>query len=226
MGGRWLSRLSLAAAAAAGALALFAATPAWADTTVPLNPHQVGSLATAFSHDGCTDAYVPYQQAGKDVWVFVWPDTTGTLNSVTLTFDTTGGHTADLTVSLKDGNLTTDNGTLKFWAPVPAGARILSGTSQVGDPVNTDQFNVTHTCLATNTPTTTPPTGTTTAPPTGSTSTTPGTPGGSNSASPSPGPKLPVTGAPLAVILGFGALLLVAGSVLLVLRRRGIKFTS
>lgn len=215
MGTRWWGRLA-AVAGTAAVVGLAAASPAWADTTIDINPGNVPTTAEGHSDHECNFGGGPF--ADKDVWVFVLPgnDKAGEFVSVTATF----GANGTLTIPTNGGAIVNDKGTSKAWITTPAGWTLTAATAVVTGTA--DKFNLTHTCPAGGgnggeTPTPTPsesesPSTTTPATPGGSVS---GAPGGGNG-----GGSLPVTGAATLTTAVLGAALVAGGAALLAVRRR------
>lgn len=216
MGAQWMGRLA-AVAGTVAVVALATAAPAWADTTVDINPGNVPTTADAHGDQGCDFGGGPF--ADKDVWVFVLPgkhDTVGDFVSVTAEF----GANGTLTIPTDGGAIVTDNGTSKAWIVTPAGWTLTDATAVISGTA--DKFNLTHTCPAgggggetpTPVPSDTPSTPTTTAP--GSPGTSASAPGGGGAG----GGGLPVTGAATVSTAVVGAALVVGGVALLAVRRR------
>ncbi|WP_089254251.1 hypothetical protein [Asanoa hainanensis] len=67
------------------------AAPAWADTTVHLDPADTGKTAAAFPVNRCDPNLGGGPFAGEDVWVFAAPRGAGEFRSVTIEFATEGG---------------------------------------------------------------------------------------------------------------------------------------
>jgi len=141
-----LLRTGLVGAAAFVAVAVGA--PAWANTTISINPGNVPTTAAGFSGHTCD----PNQGGGPftndDVWVFVLPGnhaTTGDFVSITADFGPDG--TVTITSAANPGNF--DNGgpqTSKGWIIQPAGATLVGATAVITGTA--DFFNLTHTCPA------------------------------------------------------------------------------
>lgn len=96
---RRLARAALSTTAAAACLAL--ATPAWASSTIGLNPAHEGRTAAHFNQV-CDDERFAGLPAGDDGWHFVLPGKEyGDFESLTLTFN---DGTAAVTVTIPDGS--------------------------------------------------------------------------------------------------------------------------
>src|SRR5262245_21588811 len=236
--GMALGRLTkLGAAVAAGAAAvLLVPSVAWANTTPSLLAGQTGKDILAsdggFNKQGSPDCTGITHSATEDVWVFNWPgggpnNNAGDLVNVTIGWDNTGDHTADVFKSKSDGTLTSDNGTLKWYVITPHGWRLEAGVSEVTGQTSNGSFVLTHTCAGTQTPPTT---------------TSPGGGGGggggdgdgdggsssssssSNPGTPTPpgggGGNLPTTGVAIGGIVAAGLGLIAGGTVLMLARRR------
>ena len=228
MGWNLLGRVA-AGAAAAVLVGLATTSPAFADTTVGVNPGNVPTTASAFGTHECDENFGGGPYADSDVWVFVLPgneDTAGDFVSVTATF----GANATVTIPADGGAVVTDKGTSKAWIATPAGWT-LTGASAVITGTAT-KFNLTHTCPAGGggqTPTPTPSGSQATASPSPTGVSASETPGGStggstdNSTGGSAGGvsgSLPLTGAAVTGVALSGAALVAGGIVLLVARRR------
>jgi LPXTG-motif cell wall-anchored protein len=215
MGAQWVGRLA-AVAGTAAMVALAAAAPAWADTTVGINPGNVPTTAEDHDDHGCDFGGGPF--ADKDVWVFVLPgehDKVGDFVSVTAVF----GANGSLTIPTDGGDIVTDKGTSKAWIITPAGWTLTGATAVVTGTA--EKFNLTHTCPAggggTESPTPAP------SDSESPTTSTPGSPGVSVSGSSgagSGGGGLPVTGTATVSIAVLGVALVAGGIALLAVRRR------
>jgi len=228
-----LRRLTmLAGAAAAGAaVVLMVPSVAWANTTPSLLAGQTGKDILAsdggFNQQGQSGCEGITHTATEDAWVFNWPgggpNNAGNLVSVTIGWDNTGDHTADVFKTKPDGTLTSDNGTLKWVVITPHGLRLESGVSEVTGQTANGAFVLTHTCAGTQTPPTT------TSPGGGggggggggdgggSSSTTPGTPPTTTTP---PSGHLPVTGVAIGGFVVAGVGLIAGGTALMFFRRR------
>jgi hypothetical protein len=83
----------LGGAAAVAAVIGLSAAPAWADTTIHIDPADVGQTAAAFPVQRCDPNLGGGPFAGEDVWVFALPrpQDQGEFRSVTIQFATEGG---------------------------------------------------------------------------------------------------------------------------------------
>jgi hypothetical protein len=229
----WLLRVGLVGAAATAALAV--GSPAWANSTININPGNVSTTAAAYHNKNC-DANQGGSFAGKDVWVFVLPgkhDTGGDFVSVTANFGTNGSVT--ITTAADPHNFANGGpATAKAWIVTPAGWTLVGASAVITGTASF--FNLTHTCPAggSSTPTPTPsssisgsPSSSPSTPPSHDGSTPPPsgsrTPGGPDGGTPSGGaPTGGGGGQPAGSLLwGLGALAVAAGGgVTLVLVRR------
>ncbi|MFI7429541.1 LPXTG cell wall anchor domain-containing protein [Micromonospora sp. NPDC049836] len=240
---RSLARAAVTASAAAACFAL--ATPAWASAAVT-NPtlRQAGKhvLASDAEFDqGFGNCAGADQQAGQDIWVFIWPGNgVESVDAVKIGWDTDNDGTTDTFKTLADGHFTTDNGAKKVWFATPTGWRLESGESTIHGQVPQNLFNLTHTCSGTTqtqSPSPTPSTTDSQSPtPSDSGTPTPGQPGGTETPGPSGsvgggaggGGSLPITGVAATSIAVTGVALIGGGIALMTLRRRRdrITFTS
>lgn len=247
----WPGRvLALFGAAGAATLAGLAGTIAPAASALPVPPvplhesHQ-NSTASGFSTKSCAQIPGEAPVTGRDGFVFVLPGNDADFVELTLQFKTTTGAT--VTVKIPDPNDSnpdgiTTNGTSKAWVLVPIGWTLLNGSAVVSGETDADFFNLTHTCPGTpGTPSSSPPASPSSAPPSQSASPsespsgsvspegTPTTPGTTPPPS-QPGSVggLPLTGVAVQGIALGGAALIVAGALLLLLRRgrSRVEFTS
>lgn len=220
MGTRWWGRLA-AVAGTAAAVGLAVASPAWAGTTVDINPGNVPTTAEGHGDHGCDFGGGPF--ADKDVWVFVLPgnqDKVGDFVSVTAVF----GANGSLTIPTDGGAIVTDKGTSKAWITTPAGWTLTGATAVITGTA--EKFNLTHTCPAGGGGQTPTPVPSESATPTPGTS---GTPGASVSGTPGAGTgggSLPVTGGAVLTTAVLGAALVAGGAVLLAVRRRKEAFAA
>lgn len=140
----WATRLAVLAAA--GLLALWPSTAAWAVDTVEINKGNVPTTAAGFENHKCDPNQGGGPFPGKDVWVFVLPgnhDQSGDFISVTATFGSNGSVT--ITAAGDPDNF--DNGgpsTAKAWIVTPAGWTLTGATAEITGEA--DFFNLTHTC--------------------------------------------------------------------------------
>jgi hypothetical protein len=155
MGSNLLGRLTVMAGVAA-VVGLAAASPAWADTTVAVNPGNVPTTASAYGTPDCDENFGGGPYAKSDVWVFVLPgnqNKVGEFVSITATF---GAH-GTLKIPADGGAVVTDKGASKAWITTPAGWTLTDASAVITGTA--DKFNLTHTCPATGSgrpPTATP----------------------------------------------------------------------
>ncbi|MFD2764794.1 hypothetical protein [Micromonospora eburnea] len=148
---RRVARAGFTAAAATACLAL--ATPAWAASITHPVLHQANQHILA-SNNGYNQGFgkctgKTTQQAGEDVWVFVWPgNSVKSIDALKIGWDTNNDGTADTFKTLTDGHYTTDNGAKKVWFATPAGWKLETGESTVQGSTPQNFFNLTHTCAA------------------------------------------------------------------------------
>jgi LPXTG-motif cell wall-anchored protein len=214
MGSNLLGRLTVMTGAAV-VVGLAAASPAWADTKVNINPGNVPTTASAYGAPDCDKNFGGGPYKGSDVWVFVLPgnqNKVGDFVSVTATF----GANGTLQIPADGGGIVTDKGTSKAWITTPAGWTLTGASAVITGTA--DKFNLTHTCPAGGggqTPTPTP------TPEPSRSSASPGPTGGSISGvSAGSTGGLPITGAAVTSVAMTGAALVAGGIVLLVARRR------
>lgn len=189
------------------------AAPPEPTLTPVLNPGQQNSTADDFqSSCGNIPQAVPKGSVG---WVFVLGGNEAEFLTLTLQFKDAKGN--PVTVTIPNGaypsGIITDNGTSKAWVIVPSGWTLVNGSATV-DVATTQNFQVTHTCTGTATPS--PSTS-----PTPSKSSGTSTPPSSGSST--PGGNLPLTGPAIGGIVLTGIAALGGGIALLVLRRRRDK---
>ncbi|MGE5829166.1 MAG: hypothetical protein ACM30G_12520 [Micromonosporaceae bacterium] len=177
-----LSRIALVGAATVVALAI--GSPAWANSTIDINPGNVadgGTTAADFDNHECNANQGGGPYATQDVWVFNLPNqgatSLGEFISITAHFE--GQADQEINTTDDPGNFNTgDPGTSKAWILTPAGWKLTGAEAVISDPsdVATEQtfFVLTHTCPADPQATTPPPP--TTTPPVRTTD--PGTPSG------------------------------------------------
>jgi hypothetical protein len=244
----WSGRvLALFGAAAAATLAGLAGTIAPAASALPVPPlplHEShrNSTAAGFPTKSCAQIPGEAPVTGRDGFVFVLPGNDADFVELTLQFKTTAGAT--VTVKIPDPNDSnpdgiTTNGTSKAWVLVPLGWTLLDGSAVVSGETRTDDFNLTHTCPGT--PGTPPSSSSSSAPPSQSASPSvspsgsvspEGTPTTSGTtpppSQPGSGGGLPLTGVAVQGVALGGAALIVAGALLLLLRRgrSRVEFTS
>ncbi|GIF69146.1 hypothetical protein Ais01nite_71810 [Asanoa ishikariensis] len=80
-----------AGAAVAAAMIGLGAAPAWADTTIHIDPADTGKTAAAFPVHRCDPNLGGGPFAGEDVWVFAAPRGAGEFLTLTIEFATEGG---------------------------------------------------------------------------------------------------------------------------------------
>jgi hypothetical protein len=226
----WLLRVGLMGATATAALAV--GSPAWANSTININPGNVSTTAAAYQNHTCDANQGGGPLAGKDIWVFVLPGNhgvTGDFVSVTATFGTNGSITI---TSPTDVHNFANGGpaTAKAWIVTPAGWTLTGATAVITGTAA--KFNLTHTCPAGSTPTPKPSDGSPSpsspgSPPSHGHSTPPpgtDTPDGPHSGTPNGGaPTGGGGGQPAGNLLwGLGALAIAAGGgvTLILVRRR------
>ena len=180
------------AAAAVAAVIGLGAAPAWADSTIHLDPGDTGKTAAAFPVHRCDPNLGGGPFAGEDVWVFALrdPRVQGEFRSVTIEFATEGGPQTE--------TITTAPATDRAIVGDRAWIRTSAGQSASGELVN--PFSIVNaTAVVTG-----------------------GVDGGFDLAQtcPATGGALPVTGPSLTGIAGIGGALTAAGLALVALRRR------
>src|SRR5215467_11870320 len=150
-----LLRTGLLGAAAFVSVAL--GSPAWANTTISINPGNVPTTAAGFSGHDCDPNQGGGPFAGEDVWVFVLPGnhaTTGDFVSITADFGPDG--TVTITSAANPGNFANGGpATSKAWIIVPAGETLVGATAVITGTATS--FNLTHTCPASTPPSSPPP---------------------------------------------------------------------
>ncbi|MGR6319905.1 hypothetical protein Q2K19_26360 [Micromonospora soli] len=184
----------------AAVIGLGAAAPAWADTTINIDPADTGTTAAGFRTHVCDPNLGGGPFQAEDVWVFALPAAAqqGTFTSLTITFATEGGPDTEVitTTPAADRAIVGD----KAWIRTPAGlspsgalVNPFSLTSARAVITGTDgTFDLAQTCPAS---------------------------GGT------PSPSLPVTGAAvsgptLGKLAAMGGSLIAVGLVLLLAQRR------
>jgi hypothetical protein len=218
-----LSRLGLVGAVVGVALAV--GSPAWADSTININPGTVPTTAAGFPTHICDPNQGGGPYPGQDVWIFILPgshDVSGDFVSVTANFGANGTKT--ITAALEPGNFANGGpAAAKAWIVTDAGWTLVSATAVITGTASF--FTLSHTCPASSTPTPSPSTSPSKSPsPTPSVPTTPssspptsGSPtpggGGSSGATPSGGANTGGGGGQPAGSLawGLGALAVAAG---------------
>ncbi|RGC70243.1 hypothetical protein C5N14_07420 [Micromonospora sp. MW-13] len=192
---RRLARAALSTTAAAASLAL--ATPAWASSTIGLNPAHEGQTASHFTQV-CDDERFAGLPAGDDGWHFVLPGKeSGSFESLTLTFD---DGTAAVTVRIPDGSdaypdfFYSTGGRaprqIHAYLFTPAGWTLVGGSATVSGTGT--KFNVSHTCAgeaSTESPSPSPSPSTPESPQPSESPSTSASPSGSPSATESPVPS-------------------------------------
>lgn len=205
-------------AAVAGAVVvvgLATASPAWADTTVDINPGNVPTTAEGHGDHGCDFGGGPFPD--QDVWVFVLPgnhDKVGDFVSVTAVF----GASGSLTIPADGGAIVTDKGTSKAWITTPAGWTLTAASAVVTGTA--EKFNLTHTCPAGGggqTPTPSPTPSGSESPSTPASPTTSASGGGAGGSGDG---SLPITGSATMTTAAVGTALVAGGVALLAVRRR------
>lgn len=141
---------------AVAAVVLVAAAPAWAQTSISINPGNVPTTAEGHDTHECNPDQGGGPFPGQDVWVFVLPGnqaTTGDFQSVTATFVE---GTVTITRDDDPDNFSPEGGpaTSKAWVVTPAGWTLTGATAEISG--SADFFNLTHTCPGGPGPTPTP----------------------------------------------------------------------
>ncbi|MFR9774925.1 LPXTG cell wall anchor domain-containing protein [Micromonospora sp. MS34] len=234
---RHVTRAAFTAAAATALLAF--ASPAWASSTVPLNPSHKGSTAANFQQE-CDDERFASLGDNQDGWHFVLPGSdAGSFETLTLTFNDGTGQVEikipDASDAYPDYLYSTggnDPQTIHAYVFTPAGWTLVDGSAVISG--TGDKFNLSHTCAGT-TPSKSPsPSPSSSESPTPSESpSTSESPNGDTSASPgssvggSGGTQggLPLTGVAATSIALTGVVLIGGGVALMTLRRRRDKIT-
>ncbi|MFC8618650.1 LPXTG cell wall anchor domain-containing protein [Micromonospora purpureochromogenes] len=203
---RYVARAALTATAATACLAL--AAPAWASSTIPLNPAHKGSTA-ADAQQECEDERFTGRTPGQDGWHFVLPGgaESGSFETLTLTFsdgtNTVTVKVPDSTDAYPDHLYPAGNTGRMIHAYLftPAGWTLVDGTATISGEA--DKFNLSHACAGTaptQSPSPSPSTSESPQPsgsPSESTSPTSSvTPTESGSPSESTSPSTPVSGSP------------------------------
>ena len=184
-----LVRIGLVACGAAVALAV--GSPAWADTTININPGNVPTTAAGFDSHSCDPNQGGGPFTGQDVWVFVLPGNhSGSGDFVSVVADFGANGTVTITSSADPGNFSNGGpATSKAWVVTPAGWTLTGASAVITGTA--DFFVLTHTCPAMSSPSPSPSGSPSTSPsPSGSPSSSPSSsvsPSGSTSTSTSPG---------------------------------------
>jgi len=222
MKAKGLLKVCLGGAIAAAALGI--SGPAWAVSTININPGNVPTTAAGFNNHECDANFGGGPFPGQDVWVFVLPgnhDTSGDFVSLTANFNGNGSIT--ITAAANPGNFSNGGpATSKAFIIAPAGFTLTGASAVITGTA--DFFNLTHTCPASGTPTPTP-TMTPTASPTVTPTATPtATPTRTAATVPSGAVKAGGGGSQSSgsLVWGLGALTVAAGGVstLMLFRRR------
>ncbi len=143
------------AAAAALAVLGLGAAPAWADTTIHIDPGDTGKTAAAFPVQRCDPNLGGGPFAGEDVWVFAAPRGAGEFRSVTIEFATEGGPLTETITTAPAGDraIVGDRAWIRTSAgQAPSGElvnpfSIITATAQVTGADGT--FDLAQTCPAT-----------------------------------------------------------------------------
>jgi len=222
MKAKGLLKVCLGGAIAAAALGI--SGPAWAVSTININPGNVPTTAAGFNTHECDANFGGGPFPGQDVWVFVLPgnhDTSG--DFVSLTADFNGNGSITITAAANPGNFSNGGpATSKAFIIAPAGFTLTGASAVITGTA--DFFNLTHTCPASGSPSPTP-TMTPTASPTVTPTATPtATPTRTAATVPSGAVKAGGGGSQSSgsLVWGLGALTVAAGGVstLMLFRRR------
>jgi hypothetical protein len=223
MKAKGLLKVCLGGAIAAAVLGF--SGPAWAVSTININPGNVPTTAAGFNNHECDANFGGGPFPGQDVWVFVLPGNHATSGDfLSLTADFNGNGSITITTAMNPGNFSNGGpATSKAFIIAPAGFTLTGASAIITGTA--DSFNLTHTCPASGSPTPSP-----TVTPTGSPTPTP-TPTVTPTATPTRTATVP-TGAVKAggggsqssggLVWGLGALTVAAGGVstLMLFRRR------
>jgi hypothetical protein len=150
-----------AAAGLAGAVALAFAVPALAGdtTTIEINPGNVPTTAAGFSKTSC-DQVPGSTPDWLDGWVFVLPESVkaeGNFDYIEAVYQDEGGNVLRFNTA-DDGGIVSGSGNNKAYIITPAGLTLIDAQAEVelkeddGKENGKDkepQFNLTHTCPAT-----------------------------------------------------------------------------
>lgn len=222
MKAKGLLKVCLGGAIAAAALGI--SGPAWAVSTININPGNVPTTAAGFNTHECDANFGGGPFPGQDVWVFVLPgnhDTSG--DFVSLTADFNGNGSITITAAANPGNFSNGGpATSKAFIIAPAGFTLTGASAVITGTA--DFFNLTHTCPASGSPSPTP-TMTPTASPTVTPTATPtATPTRTAATVPTGAVKAGGGGSQSSgsLVWGLGALTVAAGGVstLMLFRRR------
>ncbi|MEU9507724.1 LPXTG cell wall anchor domain-containing protein [Micromonospora sp. NPDC048170] len=141
-------RTAVSAAAATACLAL--ATPAWASSTIQINPDHKDETAGGFSTQDCADPRFAGRPADHDGWHFVLPGgkAAGDFETLTLAFET---GTGKVTVTVPDADdaypdalYSAGNRLIHAYLFTPAGWTLLDGSAVITGTAA--KFNLSHTC--------------------------------------------------------------------------------
>lgn len=148
---RRVARTTVSAVAATACLAL--ATPAWASSTIQINPDHKEETAGGFSEQDCNDPRFAGRPADHDGWHFILPGGKGSggFETLTLTFDT---GSSEVTVTVPNaGDAYPDalypagkdeDRLIHAYLFTPAGWTLLDGSAAISGTA--DKFNLSHTC--------------------------------------------------------------------------------
>lgn len=141
---------------AAGVAALAFGSPAWANSTISINPGNVPTTAAGFDTHECDANFGGGPFPNQDVWVFVLPgnhSTSGDFVSLTANFGANG--TVTITAAANPGNFSNGGpATSKAFIVTPAGFTLVGATAEITGTA--DFFNLTHTCPASGSPSPSP----------------------------------------------------------------------
>ena len=225
-------------AAAAAMMCLAAATPAWAESTIPLRQSNV--KAGDFEEQNCGDERFAARPSDHDGWHFVLPGGSAAGSFVSLTLNFTDNDGNPVTVIIPDPSdpypdafYESAGRTNHAYLFTPAGWTLVDGEARItGDVMEGRKFNLSHTCAGK------PGAGEPTPSPSDSNSppvspSDPASPSTSPSSSPAvpgddeDGGALPVTGVAVGAISVLGVALIAGGAALMFLRRRNnVTFIS
>lgn len=215
---RRVARAAVSTAAATACLAL--ATPAWASSTIAINPDHRDETAGGFSTRDCGDPRFADRPADHDGWHFVLPGgkASGGFESLTLTF---GTGTGEVTVTVPDADDAypdalypagrNEDRLIHAYLFTPAGWTLLDGSAVITGTAG--KFNLSHTCGGTApsqspspspSPTTSESPQPSESPSESASPSASATPSESESPSPSDSPSTPATASPTASSGGSG----------------------